>query len=167
LLALEFRIQKITEALTPDFIIKNIIMSKQAIKVGKVFYYYMFLAPLIGLLSLLFIVNILSISIAQETIAPAAEPFWTKGAPMPTPRTEVAATILGDNVYVIGGFDKSSQVTNVVEVYNINNNSWTKADPLPQPLHHTAAASYNGKIYVIGGYTAPWSATDKLFIYDL
>ena len=142
-------------------------MSKQAIKVGKVFYYYMFLAPLIGLLSLLFIVNILSISIAQETIAPAAEPFWTKGAPMPTPRTEVAATILGDNVYVIGGFDKSSQVTNVVEVYNINNNSWTKADPLPQPLHHTAAASYNGKIYVIGGYTAPWSATDKLFIYDL
>ena len=73
---------------------------------------------------------------AQETMAPAAEPFWTEGAPMPTPRTEVAVTILGDNVYVIGGFDKSGRVTNVVEVYNINNNSWTRADPLPQPLHH-------------------------------
>jgi hypothetical protein len=50
-------------------------------------------------------------SVAQQqtnsTTTSASEPFWTKGAPMPTPRTEVAATILGDNVYVIGGFDRT------------------------------------------------------------
>jgi N-acetylneuraminic acid mutarotase len=98
-------------------------------------------------------------------------PFWTKGEPMPTPRAEVAAAISRDNIYVIGGFDESDQVTDVAEVYNVYNNSWTEAAPLPQPLHHTAAASYDNKIFVIGGYTSavedrPWSATNKLFIYD-
>jgi N-acetylneuraminic acid mutarotase len=96
------------------------------------------------------------------------ESFWTAGAPMPTPRTEVTAAVLRDDIYVIGGFDEFGQVTDIVEVYNIANNTWSKAAaaPLPEPLHHTAAASYDGKIYVVGGYTAPWSPSNKLFIYD-
>ena len=85
---------------------------------------------------------------------------------MPTPRTEVTAVVLKGEIYVIGGFDESGQVTEIVEVYNITNNTWTKAAPLPEPLHHTAAASYNDKIYVVGGYTAPSSPSNKLFIYD-
>ena len=94
------------------------------------------------------------------------ESFWTAAEPMPAPRTEVAATVLEDEIYVIGGFDESNQVTDIVEVYSIANNSWTQAAPLPEPLHHTAAASYDGKIYVVGGYTSPWSPSNKLFIYD-
>src|ERR687891_541886 len=106
------------------------------------------------------------ISMAQTTTT-TAESFWTDGAPMPTPRTEVTAAVLEDDIYVIGGFDEFGQVTGIVEVYNIANNTWSKAAaPLPVPLHHTAAASYNGKIYVVGGYTAPWSPSNKLFIYD-
>src|ERR687892_292092 len=106
------------------------------------------------------------ISMAQTTTT-TAESFWTDGAPMPTPRTEVTAAVLEDDIYVIGGFDEFGQVTGIVEVYNIANNAWSKAAaPLPVPLHHTAAASYNGKIYVVGGYTAPWSPSNKLFIYD-
>src|SRR5918998_543200 len=86
---------------------------------------------------------------------------------MPTPRTEVTAAVLEDDIYVIGGFDEFDQVTGIVEVYNIANNTWSNAAaPLPEPLHHTAAVSYNGKIYVVGGYTAPWSPSNKLFIYD-
>src|ERR687898_1095577 len=112
----------------------------------------------------LIIVFVFPTSIAQTTTT--AESFWTAGAPMPTPRTEVTAAILKDDIYVIGGFDESSQVTDIVEVYNIANNTWSKAAPLPEPLHHTAAASYNNKIYVVGGYTAPWSPSNKLFIYD-
>jgi N-acetylneuraminic acid mutarotase len=95
------------------------------------------------------------------------ESFWTAGVPMPTPRTEVTAAVLEDDIYVIGGFDEFGQVTDIVEVYNIANNTWgNAAAPLPEPLHHTAASSYNGKIYVAGGYTAPWSPSNKLFIYD-
>lgn len=113
----------------------------------------------------LIIVFVFPTSIAQTTTT-TTESFWTAGAPMPTPRTEVTAAILKDNIYVLGGFDESSQVTDIVEVYNITNNTWTKAAPLPEALHHTAAASYNNKIYVVGGYTAPWSPSNKLFIYD-
>lgn len=119
-----------------------------------------------AILLLLFIVCILSTSVAQTVQSTTVEPFWTNGAPMPIPRTEVAATILTDNIYVIGGFDESGQVTDIVEVYDINNNSWAKTAPLPEPLHHTAAASYNGEIYVVGGYTSPWSPSNKLFIYN-
>lgn len=102
---------------------------------------------------------------AQSTTA-TAESFWTAGAPMPTSRTEVTAAILEDNIYVIGGFEESGQVTDILEVYDIANNTWIKAAPLPEPLHHAAAASYNDKIYVVGGYTAPWAPSNKLFIYD-
>ena len=120
----------------------------------------------IAVLFLLIIVFVFPISMAQRTTSANTEPFWTTGAPMPTLRTEVAAAVLKDDIYVIGGFDESSQVTDIVEVYNVTNNTWTKAASLPGPLHHTAAASYDGKIYVVGGYTAPWSPSNKLFIYD-
>jgi N-acetylneuraminic acid mutarotase len=124
----------------------------------------------IAVLFLLVIVFVFPITMAQTTTTTATttpESFWTAGAPMPTPRTEVTAAVLGDDIYVIGGFDESGQVTDIVEVYNIANNTWSRAAvPVPEPLHHTAAASYDGKVYVVGGYTAPWSPTNRLFIYD-
>jgi N-acetylneuraminic acid mutarotase len=121
---------------------------------------------------LLIIIFDFPISMAQTTTTTAStdatiESFWTTGAPMPTPRTEVTAAVLDGNIYVIGGFDEFGQVTDIVEVYNIANNTWSNAvAPLPEALHHTAAGSYDGKIYVVGGYTAPWSPSNKLFIYD-
>jgi N-acetylneuraminic acid mutarotase len=118
---------------------------------------------------LLIMIFVFPISMAQTTTSTnaTAGPFWTAGAPMPTPRTEVTAAVLDGNIYIIGGFDEFGQVTDIVEVYNIANNTWSKtAAALPEALHHTAASSYNGKIYVVGGYTAPWSPSNKLFIYD-
>jgi len=120
----------------------------------------------IAVLFLLIIVIVFPISTTQQTGTATADSFWTAGAAMPSPRTEVTATVLKDDIYVIGGFDESSQVTDIVEVYNITNNSWTKSAPLPEPLHHAAAAAYDDKIYVVGGYTAQWSPSNKLFIYD-
>jgi N-acetylneuraminic acid mutarotase len=120
-----------------------------------------------AVLVLLIIVFVLPIFMIQITTTATTESFWTAGAPMPTPRTEVTATVLEDDIYVIGGFDEFSQVTDIVELYNIANNTWSRtAAPLPEPLHHTAAASYNGKIYVVGGYTASGFPSNRLFIYD-
>ncbi len=50
---------------------------------------------------------------------------------MPTPGTEIAAALVRDNTYVIGGFDKSGRETDIVEVYDHKNNSWTKATTIP------------------------------------
>jgi N-acetylneuraminic acid mutarotase len=77
--------------------------------------------------------------------------FWTTGAPLPTPRSEIAGTALNEKIYIIGGFDESGQSTTTVEVYDPNGDNWTTAAPLPRPLDHTAATFYDGKLYVVGG----------------
>ena len=119
--------------------------------------------------TLLLVVMISSTFDGQQALTETTESSWSIGTPMPTPRTEVTATIIGDNIYVIGGLDKSGKVLDTVEVYNIKNDSWKTVAPLPQPLHHTAASSFDGKIYVIGGSSSPidnWIPSNKLFIYD-
>ena len=79
------------------------------------------ISPLI----LFFLLILLMIGqIQQQAFTETAQSsWWSNGTPMPTPRTEVTATIIGDNIYVIGGFDKSGKVLDTVEVYNIQNDS--------------------------------------------
>ena len=87
---------------------------------------------------------------------------------MPTPTTEIAATIISDYIYVIGGFGKTGKVLDTVEVYDIKNDSWKTVAPLPQPLHHSAATTFNDRLYVIGEYTNDnWLPSNWLFIYDI
>jgi N-acetylneuraminic acid mutarotase len=92
--------------------------------------------------------------------------FWTEGAPMPTPRTEVAGAAIDNNIYIVGGFDGQGKAVSTVEVYDANNNNWSTAAPLPQPLHHAAAASFDGRLYVVGGYFANNTSSDRLYAYD-
>jgi N-acetylneuraminic acid mutarotase len=127
---------------------------------------------------LLLVISVCSISatasLGQTAQTPqllggVTKPFWTKAADMPTPRTEVSATSLGDVIYVIGGFDAYGHPTDIVEIYSVMNNTWkrTAAAPLPNPLHHTAATSFNGKVYVVGGFLdSQWTPSNRLFIYD-
>ena len=70
-----------------------------------------------------------------------------------------------DNIYVIGGFDKSGEVLDTVGSFNnIKNDSWKTIAPLPQPVHHASATTCNGSIYVIGGYTNNnWLPSAKLY----
>jgi len=86
---------------------------------------------------------------------------------MPTARSEITATNIGDDIYVIGGFVGSGDASDVAEVYNVKNNSWKSIASLPQALHHSAVASHDGKIYVVGGFISrEWIPTNQLFIYD-
>jgi N-acetylneuraminic acid mutarotase len=106
----------------------------------------------------------------QQAFTETVNSQWSNVTSMPTSRSEITATIIGDNIYVIGGLDKSGNVLDTVEVYNIKNDSWKTVAPLPQPLHHTTASNFDGKIYVIGGFPTPiasnWIPSNKLFIYD-
>ncbi|MDQ3565373.1 MAG: kelch motif-containing protein [Pseudomonadota bacterium] len=49
---------------------------------------------------------------------------WIQKAEMPTPRTEVTASVLNGKVYVIGGFDGFARTLATVEIYD------PAADPL-------------------------------------
>jgi Kelch motif protein len=100
------------------------------------------------ILLLLPFLSVVFISILSSS---ASAQSWSEGADMPTARSEITATNIGDEIFVIGGFDISGNPLDVVEVYNVKDDSWKSTASLPKPLHHTAAASYDGKIYVTGG----------------
>lgn len=97
------------------------------------------------------------------SLAPDAKLAWRAGAPMPTPRTEVTATVLAGLVFVAGGFLADGSVSDAVEALHPGRNEWSKVTPLPKPLHHTAIAATGGRLYVIGGYTADGKASKEVF----
>lgn len=74
---------------------------------------------------------------------------WDSIAQMKTLRTngEFATAIMGDTLYVIGGYDYPT----LVETYNIVTKSWSELSSLNIGRCECEAIELNGKIYVIGG----------------
>ncbi len=73
---------------------------------------------------------------------------WTTKAPMPTARFSLQANVVGDKIYLIGGFpypDKSC----LNEVYDPATDSWTTATPIPRTVAGYVSTVVNDKIYVI------------------
>lgn len=118
---------------------------------------------------------------SQDDVAawdPAAEK-WETLTPLPEPRSSFDAAVVGDRVYVVGGWslqgpDKTTWSTT----------AWSadltqrplKWDALPKPPFERRAlalAEHNGKLYVIGGMQSPNAAlagaagpTTRVDIYD-
>lgn len=92
---------------------------------------------------------------------------WERRAPVPQPRTEVAAASLDGQIYLIGGFSKEG-LTSRVERYDSGTDRWTERAAMPAALHHAGAAALNGKIYVVGGFEGAksWKPTRGLWEYD-
>lgn len=88
---------------------------------------------------------------------------WTKGADLPTPRTEVAIAALDGRIYAVGGFTRDGKATEGVEVYDVATDRWHTPAPLPEPLHHAGVAAAGGRIFVVGGYRADGSASAKVW----
>jgi N-acetylneuraminic acid mutarotase len=76
---------------------------------------------------------------------------WSEGAAMPTARSELAVTQLGERIYVAGGIGRWG-TTGAFEAYYPSSNSWAALAPLPEQAHHLAMAAADGRIYVSGGY---------------
>ena len=95
-----------------------------------------------------------------------AQGYWKMMPPIPTARTEVAATQLNGIIYVVGGFTPTG-VTDKVEAYDPASGLWSEMAPLPQPLHHAAIAALQNKLYVIGGFSGGmWSPLDATYEFD-
>jgi N-acetylneuraminic acid mutarotase len=105
-------------------------------------------------------------------------PYYTNGALMPTPRSEMAAAAIGSKIFVVGG---SPGTLNTVEVYNADSDSWltseelddedlpvdaTAVSRLPLAVNHAAAAAHDGLLYVVGGFLENRVPSAKLLIYD-
>jgi N-acetylneuraminic acid mutarotase len=74
---------------------------------------------------------------------------WTTKAPMPTRRAYLAAAVVNNIIYAIGGYTDYHLSTN--EAYDPSTGSWTTKAPMPTPRGYLAAAVVNNIIYAIGG----------------
>ncbi|MCI0442077.1 hypothetical protein L0152_02530 [bacterium] len=92
---------------------------------------------------------------------------WLSGAPLSTPRQEMQQVLLNGKIFVIGGLIQGGTGTDLVEVYDPQNNTWSTSTPLPQKMHHISTAEVNGKIYVLGGFlNNTFQATDAVYEFD-
>jgi N-acetylneuraminic acid mutarotase len=85
-------------------------------------------------------------------LAAAAPAPWQSHAPLPEPRTEVAAGVARGEVVVVGGFTAAGGNSARSDAYSIARNTWRRLSDLPVAVDHAASASTGGNIYVVGGY---------------
>lgn len=82
---------------------------------------------------------------------------WSTVAPSPIARSEAAGVVVDGNLYIFGGYIKSTvkpftTPTSRADVYKPANNTWKRITNLPNPLTHTGTAVDGRDIYLAGGY---------------
>ncbi len=78
---------------------------------------------------------------------------WSRGANLPLRLYAIDACILGDTIYVPGGYSASiwDQKDSLYK-YSISGNNWTVSAGTGDSVAYYACAAANGKVYKIGGY---------------
>jgi N-acetylneuraminic acid mutarotase len=102
---------------------------------------------------------------AVERYDPATDQWTPVTASKPTRVSNVSGALIGDRIYVPGGFTAEGAPTTVVEAYDIRDEAWVEVESLPRPLSSYALALFQGRLYLFGGkddrgYVA------STFIYD-
>ena len=79
---------------------------------------------------------------------------WKKLAKLPQALSATSAAVVGDKIYVIGGWDKGAQneVYGTVFEYDPKEDKFDKKRDMPTPRGGLGAAAFQGKIYAIGGW---------------
>jgi YVTN family beta-propeller protein len=97
---------------------------------------------------------------------------WTVVAPMPTPRSELAAaTAVGadgrSKIYALGGRNAEGSVLSTVEAYDPDTDTWTTVASMSTPRTRLAAATgLDGRIYAIGGRNLFFDDLGTVEAYD-
>ncbi len=79
---------------------------------------------------------------------------WKRGAPMPLPRSEVAAATVEDELVLAGGFLADGRSSKRVDAYSPARNRWRRLPDLPAAVNHAMAASDGHRLSVVGVYGA-------------
>ena len=101
-------------------------------------------------------------NITDLAITPLVEEYnsateqWTTRAPLPVGLHHVGIGVVGNRLYVIGGFKQSLmsvwKPVATVYVYDPAQDAWTEASPMPTARGALAVAELAGTLYAIGGY---------------
>jgi DNA-binding CsgD family transcriptional regulator len=90
---------------------------------------------------------------------------WMPLADKPTAVADVAAALIGGEIYVPGGRTLSGSPAATVEAYNPETETWEARGPLPVALSAYALASLEGKLYLFGGWDGS-AYLDSVYEYD-
>ena len=104
------------------------------------------------------------VSGAVEKYDPQAD-NWMPLADKPTAVADVAAALIGGEIYVPGGRTLSGSPTAVVEAYNPETDTWGARAPLPVALSAYALAALEGRLYLFGGWDGS-AYLDSVYEYD-
>ena len=99
---------------------------------------------------------LLALGAVALSLAPALDAStaaWRRAAPVPTPRTEVAAAAANGEAVVVGGFLADGSTTGRAEAYAPRTNRWRRVADLPAPVNHAAGGAWRGRMLVAGGYS--------------
>lgn len=91
---------------------------------------------------------------------------WVEMASMLIPRSGSAACVLGDFIYVVGGWHASTENTNKVERYDVAKNKWEFVACMKERRYRPAAAAIGNKLYVLGGEEGLDKHHDTIECYD-
>ena len=91
---------------------------------------------------------------------------WQPRAPLPLPRTEVAAAPFRGDIAVVGGYLADGASTDDVDLFDPASNTWSRLPDLPVAVNHAAAASGGGKLYIAGGYGGPGVRLRSAYVFD-
>ena len=112
-----------------------------------------------------------SISINVNEVYDTEIDSWETRMPMPTARSGLQASEVGEKIYLIGGSIESesssiAEKSAQVEIYDPVTNTWATGSPIPTAVARYASAVLDGKIYVISGVASDSTRTNLTQIYD-
>jgi N-acetylneuraminic acid mutarotase len=90
---------------------------------------------------------------------------WRQAAPVPDPRSEVAAALVNGEIAVVGGFRQAGGNSRRVDAFSPGKNRWRRLPNLPLAVDHSTAAAYRGRLYVAGGYRSDRSPSREAFVF--
>ncbi|MDB4973368.1 MAG: Kelch repeat-containing protein [Myxococcaceae bacterium] len=110
------------------------------------------------------------VSLAEVAAFSPATGSWTALAPLPEPRSSHAAAVIGQTVYIVGGWQlrgtpQSGDFADSMLALDLASKSYRK---LPQPFARRAlaAAALDGKLVAIGGLTPEGKMSREVHVFD-
>ena len=77
---------------------------------------------------------------------------WRPLPPMPTPRQNMASTVVDGTIWVVGGLGARASGSRKLEGYDPVVNGWKAGPDLPVQLHHEMVVTYRDELVVMGGW---------------
>lgn len=77
---------------------------------------------------------------------------WRELPPPPTKRGAVAADVIGDELFVAGGWNTTQGDLSVLEIYDFRTGRWRRGPDMQFARNHVVGTAAGGKFYAVGGH---------------